>query len=49
MSKPTVAYLGLGIMGGAMAANIASKGYAVHAWNRTPGRPGITVALTEAI
>lgn len=40
----TVAYLGLGIMGGAMAANLASKGYTVNAWNRTSGRPGVKVA-----
>lgn len=40
----TVAYLGLGIMGGAMAANLASKGYSVFAWNRTAGRPGAKVA-----
>lgn len=44
MNKPTVAYLGLGIMGGAMAANLASKGYSVFAWNRTAGRPGVKVA-----
>ncbi len=40
----TVAYLGLGIMGGAMAANLAAKNYSVFAWNRTAGRPGVKVA-----
>lgn len=59
MGKPTIAYLGLGIMGGAMAANLASKGYSVFGWNRTPGKPGakraeaagakIAVSATEAV
>lgn len=34
MSK--VAYLGLGMMGRGMAANLASAGHDVIAWNRTP-------------
>lgn len=33
-----VAFLGLGTMGGAMAANLARAGFPVAAWNRTPGR-----------
>jgi 3-hydroxyisobutyrate dehydrogenase len=33
-----VAFLGLGTMGAAMAANLARAGFAVTAWNRTPGR-----------
>jgi 3-hydroxyisobutyrate dehydrogenase len=33
-----VAFLGLGTMGGAMAANLARAGFAVTAWNRTEGR-----------
>jgi 3-hydroxyisobutyrate dehydrogenase len=33
-----VAFLGLGTMGSAMAANLARAGFAVTAWNRTPGR-----------
>jgi 3-hydroxyisobutyrate dehydrogenase len=33
-----VAFLGLGTMGAAMAANLAQAGFAVTAWNRTPGR-----------
>jgi 3-hydroxyisobutyrate dehydrogenase len=33
-----VGFLGLGTMGGAMAANAARAGYPVTAWNRTPGR-----------
>ncbi len=33
-----VAFLGLGTMGGAMAANLARAGFPVTAWNRTPDR-----------
>src|SRR5688572_30168464 len=33
-----VAFLGLGTMGAAMAANLARAGFAVTAWNRTRGR-----------
>jgi len=33
-----VACIGLGTMGGAMAANLARAGFPVTAWNRTPGR-----------
>ncbi|HEX5148288.1 MAG TPA: NAD(P)-dependent oxidoreductase [Candidatus Limnocylindrales bacterium] len=36
--KQRVAFLGLGTMGGAMAANLARAGFQVTAWNRTPGR-----------
>ena len=36
--KPTLGYVGLGIMGGAMAANLLKAGYAVRVWNRTPGK-----------
>ncbi|MEX1173733.1 MAG: NAD(P)-dependent oxidoreductase [Chloroflexota bacterium] len=49
-----VAFLGLGTMGAAMAANLARAGFAVTAWNRTPGRAsglaelGVTVAATPA-
>ena len=39
-----VAFLGLGVMGGAMAANLARHGYQVKAWNRTRDRPGVSVA-----
>lgn len=39
-----VAFLGLGVMGGPMAANLAKKGYAVKAWNRTRDRPGVKIA-----
>jgi 3-hydroxyisobutyrate dehydrogenase len=49
-----VAFLGLGTMGAAMAANVARSGFAVTAWNRTPGRApeladlGVTTADTPA-
>ena len=33
-----VAFLGLGTMGAAMAANLARAGFPLTAWNRTPGR-----------
>ncbi|MGB5772359.1 MAG: NAD(P)-dependent oxidoreductase [Crocosphaera sp.] len=39
-----IAFIGLGLMGGFMTANLANKGFAVNAWNRTPKRPGITIA-----
>lgn len=42
--KQQIAFLGLGVMGGAMAANLARRGYSVKAWNRTPNRLGVEVA-----
>lgn len=35
-----IAYLGLGLMGQAMAVNLAKAGLEVVGWNRTPGKPG---------
>jgi 3-hydroxyisobutyrate dehydrogenase len=49
-----IAFLGLGTMGAAMAANLARAGFAVTGWNRTPGRGselsdlGIGLAETAA-
>jgi 3-hydroxyisobutyrate dehydrogenase len=49
-----VGFVGLGTMGGAMAANLARAGHQVTAWNRTPGRAaeltplGVTIADTAA-
>ena len=49
-----VGFVGLGTMGGAMAANVARAGFAVTAWNRSPGRAaglaelGIQLAATAA-
>src|ERR671923_630977 len=55
MTEPTrVAFLGLGTMGAAMAANLARAGFLVTAWNRTPGRApeladlGVEMAETPA-
>ncbi len=51
-----VAFLGLGIMGSRMAANVAAAGYDLTVWNRSPAKakefasrhPGVTVAATPA-
>src|SRR5690348_1169687 len=45
-----VAFLGLGIMGQAMAANLAKAGHEVTVWNRTPGKlvEGAGIAPTPA-
>ena len=49
-----VGFVGLGTMGGAMAANVARAGFPVSAWNRTPGRAaelgelGVTIAPSPA-
>src|SRR3954469_11841545 len=45
-----VAFLGLGIMGHAMATNLAKAGHEVTVWNRTPGKlvEGAAVAPTPA-
>jgi 3-hydroxyisobutyrate dehydrogenase len=56
MTEPNerVAFIGLGTMGAAMAANLARAGFAVAAWNRTPGRApelrdlGVTMASNPA-
>lgn len=40
-----IAYLGMGIMGAAMAANLARAGFSVKVWNRTAGRAGLTSAV----
>lgn len=39
------AFLGLGVMGGYMSANLAKAGYSVNGWNRTSDRPGVKIAL----
>lgn len=49
-----VGFVGLGTMGGAMAANAARAGFEVLAWNRTPGRAaelgelGVRLAISPA-
>ena len=42
-----IAFLGLGLMGGAMAANLVKRGYSVIGWNRTQDRPTI-IPFTNA-
>ena len=41
-----VAFLELGLMGGAMAANLTRHGCNVKAWNRTGDRYGVEVAAS---
>ena len=54
MANPKVAVLGMGIMGAAMARNLASAGMDVRVWNRSPEKAepladdGATVAGTPA-
>ena len=45
-----VAFLGMGIMGRPMAANLAKAGHEVNVWNRTPGKdvPGAKTSATPA-
>jgi 3-hydroxyisobutyrate dehydrogenase len=47
-----VGFVGLGTMGGAMAANVARAGFTVTAWNRTAGRAselaGLGVRLVDS-
>lgn len=55
MSVERVGVVGLGTMGGAMAANLARTGFPLVVWNRTAGRAheledlGATVATSPAI
>ncbi|MDN5763015.1 MAG: 2-hydroxy-3-oxopropionate reductase [Microlunatus sp.] len=44
-SKPSIAFIGLGIMGGPMAANLVKGGYAVTGYNRSRAK---TDALVDA-
>jgi 3-hydroxyisobutyrate dehydrogenase len=53
-TSPRVGVIGLGTMGGAMAANLARAGFPIVAWNRTAGRTagleslGVAMAATPA-
>jgi 3-hydroxyisobutyrate dehydrogenase-like beta-hydroxyacid dehydrogenase len=38
MTLPTLAFLGIGLMGKPMATRLAAAGYPVRAWNRTPAK-----------
>mgnify|MGYP001817651522 CR=1 FL=1 len=44
MAEIRVGFCGLGTMGAAMAANVASAGFDLTVWNRTPGKAGAAVA-----
>jgi 3-hydroxyisobutyrate dehydrogenase len=44
-----VAFLGLGVMGSAMAANLARGGCDVVGWNRTSDRPSIKIASDAGV
>jgi 3-hydroxyisobutyrate dehydrogenase len=41
----TIAFIGLGTMGAAMAANLRRAGFEVTGWNRTPGRAAELIEL----
>lgn len=43
-TKPTIAFIGLGIMGGPMAANLVKAGYAVTGYNRSRSKVDALVA-----
>lgn len=48
-----LAFLGLGVMGGAMAANLMQHDpenpQTVYGWNRTPDRPGVKIAADAGV
>lgn len=44
-----IAFLGLGVMGGFMSANLAKAGFTVNGWNRTPERPGVKIASEAGV
>ena len=41
----TIGFIGTGIMGGPMAANLAKAGYQVRAWNRTPDKARVLTSV----
>ena len=54
MSKPAITFLGTGLMGAPMAANLLKAGFPVTTWNRSPQKAaplaslGATIAATPA-
>jgi 3-hydroxyisobutyrate dehydrogenase len=44
-----IAFLGLGVMGSPMSANLARQGLEVKGWNRTPNRPELEVAKQAGV
>lgn len=51
MTKPVLAYIGLGLMGLPMTRRLLNAGYAVHVWNRSPEKlaPALAAGAIEAI
>lgn len=47
--KTTVAFVGLGTMGGPMASNLVRAGFDVRAWNRSPDRPFVSEARANGV
>jgi len=45
MTKPVVAYLGLGLMGDPMTKRLLAAGYQVHVWNRSKAKLAPALAL----
>jgi 3-hydroxyisobutyrate dehydrogenase-like beta-hydroxyacid dehydrogenase len=45
MTSPTLAFLGIGLMGKPMASRLARAGFTVRAWNRTPAKAEALRAL----
>lgn len=41
MNKPAITFIGLGVMGSSMAANLIKNGYTVHGWARHPEKPAV--------
>ena len=44
VTKPTIAFLGIGLMGKPMASNLLKAGYRVMAWNRTAAKAQVLEA-----
>jgi len=42
-----IAWIGAGMMGAAMAGNLAKAGFRVAIWNRTPTSPGLSLAASH--
>ena len=45
MSKPTIGFIGLGIMGAPMARNLIEAGYSLTVWNRSRAKVDAVAAL----
>jgi len=46
-SKPSVGYLGMGIMGSAMAGRLIDAGYPVTIWNRSQDKPEVKALVAK--